>query len=151
MTKKLNLKEMTFGKASGTHEPMDDVLHGWDKRIEETEKRNNDIRSQSKNSKKTVHKKNLELPHEQDKDFVYGMSTHDIDTRADPFLHSNSVIEQRKLKKEAEEKKLAEKQKILQTTTKKKADPMRPTAASIGHTFHPTPEPGLKETFKMKS
>ena len=145
--KKANLKDMTFGKPSGAHENMTDVVQGWDDRIKEVEQHNAEIKSKPKLTKA---KKTTPLPSETDKNFTYGMSTHDLDVRADPFLHSNAVIAQRVAKQEAEEKRLAEKMKNSEVKPKRKIDPARPTAASIGHTKHAPAEPALKDTFKMK-
>lgn len=156
MSKKVDPKEMVHGMPSGKHEPMKEVLQGWDDRIEETKKHNAEVRKQHthKGAVKMVHKqaKNEPLPSDLDPSFSYGMSTHDIDIRLDPFLHSNAVIEQRQAQQERELKRLEARQQKenTQKTSKKRLDPTRATAASIGHTKHPDPEPGLKDTFKMK-
>ena len=143
--KKSNLRDMTFGKPSGEHENMTDVVQGWDDRIKEVEEHNAELRkTKSSKSRKMV------LPSDVDENFRYGMTTHDLDVRADPFLHSNAVIAQRQAKQEAEEKRLAEKMKESDGKPKKKIDPARPTAASIGHTKTKPAEPALKDTFKMK-
>ena len=144
--KKAELQQMTFGMHSGKHEDMTDVIQGWDKRIEEMEDQNAKARAKSKalKSKKTP------LPSDADPNFTYGMTTHDIDVRSDPFLRSNAVIAARIAKQEAEEKRQAEREKSGKVKPKRNIDPARPTAASIGHTKHAPPEPALKDTFKMK-
>ena len=144
--KKSELQEMTFGKPSGQHENMTDVIQGWDKRIEEMEEHNAKIRSKSK-AQKT---KKTPLPSDVDENYTYGMSTKDIDMRNDPFLRSNQVIAARIAKQEAEEKRMEERIKNNKVKPKRKIDPARPTAASIGHTKHTPAEPALKDTFKMK-
>lgn len=147
--KKAQLQEMTFGKKSGTHEDMTEVVQGWDNRIKEFEEHSAQVRSKSKAGKPKAPKKDP-LPSDQDPNFTYGMSTHDIDVRADPFLHSNAVIAQRMAKQEEEERRAAAKAELTGGKNKKKIDPLRPTAASIGHTKHAPTEPALKDTFKMK-
>ncbi|EAX88283.1 hypothetical protein TVAG_132880 [Trichomonas vaginalis G3] len=146
--KKSQLQEMTFGKKSGEHEDMTEVVQGWDNRIKEFEEHSAQVRSKSKVQKKSPKKDTL--PSDTDPNFTYGMSTHDIDVRADPFLHSNAVIAQRMTKQEEEEKRAAAKAELTGGKNKKKIDPLRPTAASIGHTKHAPTEPALKDTFKMK-
>ena len=143
--KKTELQNMTFGVPSGKHENMTDVIQGWDKRIEEMEEQNAKNKSKSK-----AQKSKGSLPSDTDPEYTYGMSTHDIDVRSDPFLHSNSVIAARMAKQEAEEKRQAERMNNPKGKPKKKIDPARPTAASIGHTKHASAEPALKDTFKMK-
>ena len=141
--KKSELQEMTFGMHSGKHEDMTDVLQGWDKRVEEMEEHNAKGRSKSR-QKKTL------LPSDVDPEYTYGMTTHDIDVKNDPFLRSNAVIAARIAKQEAEERRMEERIKNNKVKPKRRLDPTRPTAASIGHTKHAPPEPALKDTFKMK-
>ncbi|OHT04223.1 hypothetical protein TRFO_28332 [Tritrichomonas foetus] len=154
MSKKAKQGEIVHGMPSGKHEPMNDVLQGWDKRIEETKRHNAEVRKQHthKGTVKMVHKsaKDEVLPSDLDPNFVYGMSTHDIDVRNDPFLRSNAIIEQRVAQQDRELKREQARLEANQGSPSKRVDPRRPTAASLGHTKKPEPEPGLKDTFKMK-
>lgn len=145
---------MVHGTKSGQHEDMSDVLQGWDNRIRESEMHNAEVaHKHRKGQVKLVRKsaKGEPLPSEIDPDYTYGLSTHDIDLHADPFLRSNAIIAQRQAQQEREikreEKRQAKEQKAKPT---RKIDATRPTAASIGHTHKPTPEPTEAETFKMK-
>lgn len=140
----LNSDNNRCGIVSNKHEDMNDLMHGWEKRIEEMEEYNAELKS--KNKQKSQKGKLASLPSEKDPDFTYGMITHDLNARMDPFRRSNAIIEQRIAKQEAEQRKLLKKNQ----KAKKKIDPMKPTAASIGHTKLKPPEPQLKDTFKMK-
>ena len=144
------VKDMVHGKLTGEHEDMNDVIHGWDKREAEIRAEQEKLRKKSHRKgqvRMVLHKQDDKpLPHELDPNFRYGMSTHDIDVRADPFLRSNAKIEQRREAQEAAAEKKVEKKK-----PKKFVDlSQKPTAASIGHTHKAPPEPALKDTFKMK-
>lgn len=145
--------EIINGIPSGKHEDMRDVLQGWDKRENEQLQHNAKVQAKSQHKGiKTVHKSGNEslLPSELDPNYTYGLTTEEIDIKSDPFLHSNQVIAQRKAQQERELKRreaLAAENKEKPT---KKIDPLKPTAASMGHTHHPPAEPGPKDTFKMK-
>ena len=153
-SKKVDPKDMVHGIASGKRENMSDVLQGWDQRIEETKKHNAEVRKQHthKGAVKMGHKssKKESLPSDMDPNYVYGMSTHDIDVKSNPFLRSNAIIEQRMQQQERELKREQARMEATQSSPKKKIDPRRPTAASLGHTKKPEGEPPLKDTFKMK-
>ncbi|KAH0785475.1 hypothetical protein GPJ56_010610 [Histomonas meleagridis] len=152
MSKKPEQKDIVYGITYGKHEDMKDVLQGWDNRIAETKKHNLEVNKKRKGQVKLVHKtyKAKPLPSEIDPNYVYGMSTHDIDQKTDPFLRSNAIIERRNEQHEREMKKLENSQKDAKKHPRKKIDPLRPTAASLGHTKKKETEPPLKETFKMK-
>lgn len=147
---KINVRDMVHGKASHTHEPMKDVLHGWDLRVAEVRKRNALIRGDNKRrgQVRTVRKSQHDgiLPSQLDKDFRYGKSTYDIDVHADPLYHSNAIIAQRVAQQDREIKRAEE----TKAKPQKRLDPARPTRASIGHTIRQTGELTLKDTFKMK-
>ena len=146
--------EITHGLPSGEHEDMHDVLQGWDQRINQTRQHNAKVKAQHehKGVVKMVHKssKGSPLPSELDPNFAYGLTTEEVDIKSDPFLHSNSVIAQRQAQQERELKHREERAAENKDKPKKKLDPARPTAASIGHTHHPPGDPPLKDTFKMK-
>lgn len=152
--KKVDPKNMVHGISSGKRENMSDVLQGWDKRIKETKQHNEEVRKQHthKGTVKMVRKssKDEPLPSDLDPNYVYGMSTHDIDVKSDPFLRSNAIIEQRQQQQERELKREQSRLERTQSNPKKKLDPKRPTAASLGHTKKLNQEPQLKDTFKMK-
>ena len=112
-----------------------DVIQGWKQREEEAS-RNGCQRRKTKT--------NNVLPSEVDPNFRYGMSTREIDMKNDPFMRSNHVIEQRMKRQDRELNKPGK------VEEKKKIDPRKPTAASIGHTKKKEQEPQLKDTFKMK-
>lgn len=152
--KKVDPKDMVHGISSGKRENMSDVLQGWNDRIKETQKHNEEVRNQHshKGTVKLTRKtsKNEQLPSDLDPNYVYGMSTHDIDVKSDPFLRSNAIIEQRMQQQERELKREQSRLARNQSNPKKKLDPKRPTAASLGHTKKLNQEPQLKDTFKMK-
>lgn len=152
--KKVDPKDMVHGISSGKRENMSDVLQGWNNRIKETKMHNEEVRKQHshKGTVKLTRKsgKDETLPSDIDPNYVYGMSTHDIDVKSDPFLRSNAIIEQRMQQQERELKREQSRLARTQSNPKKKLDPKRPTAASIGHTKKLNQEPQLKDTFKMK-
>lgn len=151
---KVDPKDMVHGISSGKRENMSDVLQGWNNRIKETEQHNAEVRNQHshKGAVKLTRKSNKseQLPSDLDPNYVYGMSTHDIDVKSDPFLRSNAIIEQRMQQQERELKREQSRLARTQSNPKKKLDPKRPTAASLGHTKKLNQEPQLKDTFKMK-
>jgi hypothetical protein len=126
---------MVHGRPSGEHEPMSDVIHGWDKRLHEQAIQNPDRRREGRG----------ELPSDTDAQFRYGLSTRELDEKADPLHRSNAIIEQR----------IAAQERKAQKGTPK-ADPPRKqmaprsTAASRGHAKQAGEAPTPHAEFKMK-
>ena len=120
-----------YGKPTQKDDDVAHIMQAW---------------SEKKGQKDKLRRKKAELPSDRDPNFTYGLSTQVLDEKQDPFLRSSAVIEQRQAHREKE---LA-KQESKPVKPKKKIDPTKPTAASLGHTKKPEGEPQLKDTFKMK-
>ena len=137
--------EICYGKSSGTHEPIKDVLQGWNEAAAENRKHNAGAHPAHKGKRGPI-------PSDFDRDYTYGMTTYELDVRSDPLHRSNAIIEQRVAQQERELRRMEAQLAKDQAEGKqhKKFDPRRPTKASLGHQKNPPPEPGLKDTFKMK-
>lgn len=142
--------DICYGKCSGDHESIKNVLQGWNdaaaaNRKQSSAARHNPAPSHAKG-------KRGPLPSDYDTDYTYGMTTHQLDVRSDPLHRSNAIIEQRMAQQERELRRMEAQLAKDQAEGKihKKFDPRRPTKASIGHQKNPPPEPQLKDTFKMK-
>jgi hypothetical protein len=144
-TKGTRPTDLASGKPSAPHEDIKAVLQGWDERLPPPPKKKG-----QKVKVQTREKKRNPLPSDRNPNYCYGMPTSEMDKWTNPFRRSEGVIQAREVasheKEEAEATKMAKEGK----KPRKKFERGRPTAASIGHTYKPPPEPGLKDTFKMK-
>jgi hypothetical protein len=135
---RFDVRDIVHGKASGEHESISDVIHGWQKREKDCWLQNGERRKSE----------GPPLPSAADKDFRYGMSTRELDMKADPLHRSNAIIEQRiaaqERKREREERKQAPQEKPLPQLGG------RPTAASRAHARAPRGDARPAEQFKLK-
>jgi hypothetical protein len=149
----VDVRSLTHGKPSGKHEPVGDLFQGWNRRANEVWLHNAAVRKavrpgQVRFVRKTA--KHALLPSDLDRNFSYGLSTHEIDLRADPLYRSNSIIQQRVAAQERARLREAARKESERGQARKRLEPARPTAASRGHEKHLPGLPPLRDTFKMK-
>jgi hypothetical protein len=129
-----SVKDLVHGKPSGDHDPVSEVIHGWEKREKATWLRNGERHQKDRKP----------LPSEIDENFRYGMSTRDLDAKADPLHRSNAIIADRIA---SQERKLLREEAKKQLT---KAKPPQKPTRSIGHAKQVSEETFTQQPFKMK-
>jgi hypothetical protein len=140
MAGKVDIREIVHGKRSGDHEPVSDVIHGWEKRQNSTWLQNGERHKEPKRP----------LPSELDQNFRYGMSTRDLDVKADPLHRSNAIIAKRIASQERKLLREEAKKQLEGEKPRRKPVEIRGTAASLGHTKHVADETFVQQPFKMK-
>jgi hypothetical protein len=139
-TAKVNVSDLVHGKPSGDHDPVSEVIHGWEKREKANWLRNGERHKEDRKP----------LPSEIDQNFRYGMSTRDLDVKADPLHRSNAIIENRIASQERKLLREEAKKQLGEAKPRRKPTEVRPTAASIGHAKQIPEETFSQQPFKMK-